>query len=87
MVEAAVRDALSRLERVGRVRVLLHAEDLALIEQANSPLRVEEIGGDRIRLEVSPEVGRGGCVVHTDFGVVDARREVKFEILRQAVES
>jgi len=87
MVEAAVRDALASLEQTGRVRVLLHPEDLSLIESVNSPLKHEEIGGERIRFEASPEVGRGGCLVHTDFGAVDARREVKFELLRQAIES
>jgi flagellar assembly protein FliH len=87
MVESAVRDALGSLEQTGRVRVLLHPEDLALIETINSPLRHEEIGGERIRFEASSEVGRGGCLVHTDFGAVDARREVKFELLRQAIES
>jgi len=87
MVEAAIRDALGSLEQTGRVRVLLHPDDLALIESVNSPRRHEEIGGERIRSEASGEVGRGGCLVHTDFGAVDARREVKFELLRQAIES
>jgi flagellar assembly protein FliH len=87
MIEAAIRDALQSLEQTGRVRVLLHHEDLALLESVNSPLRVQEIGGERIRFEASPEVGRGGCLIHTDFGAVDARREVKFELLRQAIES
>lgn len=87
MVEAVIRESLQSLEQTGRVRVQLHAEDLALIENVNSPLRLEEIGGERIRFEVSSEVGRGGCIIHTDFGAVDARREVKFELLRQAIES
>ncbi len=87
MVEAAIRDALGSLEQTGRVRILLHPDDLALLESVNSPLKAEEIGGERIRFEASAEVGRGGCLVHTDFGAVDARREVKFELLRQAIES
>lgn len=87
MVEAAIRDALQSLEQTGRVRVLLHQDDLALLESVNSPLRMQEIGGERIRFEASSEVGRGGCLIHTDFGAVDARREVKFELLRQAIES
>lgn len=87
MVEAAIRDALQSLEQTGRVRVLLHKDDLALLESVNSPLRTQEIGGERIRFEASSEVGRGGCLIHTDFGAVDARREVKFELLRQAIES
>jgi flagellar assembly protein FliH len=87
MVEAALDEALSSLRQTGRVRVQLHAEDLALLERVNSPILLRELGGERIRMEASPEVGRGGCLVFTDFGTVDARREVKLELLRQSMES
>ena len=87
MVEAALDEALSSLRQTGRVRVQLHAEDLALLERVNSPILLRELGGERIRMESSPEVGRGGCLVFTDFGTVDARREVKLELLRQSMES
>jgi flagellar assembly protein FliH len=87
MVEAALDEALSSLRQTGRVRVQLHAEDLALLERVNSPVLLRELGGERIRMEASPEVGRGGCLVFTDFGTVDARREVKLELLRQSMES
>ena len=87
MVEAALEEALASLRQTGRVRVQLHAEDLALIEGVNSPVLLKELGGERIHFEVSSEVGRGGCLVYTDFGTVDARREVKLELLRQSMES
>jgi flagellar biosynthesis/type III secretory pathway protein FliH len=87
MIEAALAEALGSLRQTGRVRVQLHAEDLALIEGVNSPVLLKELGGERIRFEASPEVGRGGCLVFTDFGTVDARREVKLELLRQSMES
>ena len=87
MIEAALDEALASLRQTGRVRVQLHAEDLALIEGVNSPVLLKELGGERIRFEASPEVGRGGCLVYTDFGTVDARREVKLELLRQSMES
>jgi len=87
MVEAALEEALVSLRQTGRVRVQLHAEDLALLEGVNSPVLLKELGGERIRFEVSSEVGRGGCLVYTDFGTVDARREVKLELLRQSMES
>jgi flagellar biosynthesis/type III secretory pathway protein FliH len=87
MVEAAIEEALESLQQTGRVRIQLHADDLALIERVNSPVLLKELGGERIRLESSAEVGRGGCLVYTDFGTVDARREVKLELLRQSMES
>lgn len=86
LVEAAVREALAEIEDQTQLRVLLHPEDLALLEKAASPLLTTSVGGDRMRVEASTEVTRGGCIVQTRLGVVDARRESKFEMLQQAVQ-
>ena len=85
MVEAAVREALGEAEKTGRITVMLHPEDLALIEQTRSPIMQEQVGGEAIRFQASATVGRGGCIVQTDFGSLDARRDTKFEMLKQAV--
>ncbi len=86
MIEAAVREALNQAKNSGKITVLLNPEDLALIEQVHSPLTREEMGGERITLQASPKISRGGCVIESDFGSLDARRETKYELLRQAVE-
>ena len=86
MVEAAVREALTQAEQTGRITVLLHPEDLELVEKVNCPLISELVGGEPVRFQASPIVGRGGCIVQTDFGSLDARRETKFELLKQAVQ-
>ena len=36
-----------------------------------------------LRFVHSPEATRGGCIVQTRFGVIDARRETKLEQLQQ----
>jgi flagellar biosynthesis/type III secretory pathway protein FliH len=86
LIESVVREALSQAENSGRITVLLNPEDLALIDQVHSPLTRQEIAGERIVLQAAPKVGRGGCIIESDFGTLDARREVKFELLRQVVE-
>ena len=85
-VAAVVRESLAEIEDKAQIRVLLHPEDLALLEQGGSPLLSTNIGGDRMRLESSSEVTRGGCLVQTRLGVIDGRRETKLEMLRQALE-
>jgi flagellar biosynthesis/type III secretory pathway protein FliH len=40
-----------------------------------------------IRFHDSPEVGRGGCLVQTRFGAIDARRETKLELIRKSLVS
>lgn len=84
MVQAVVREAVSELTDAGRITVQLHPEDLELLQSANAPVLNEEIAGDRMQFEASTTVTRGGCVLRTRFGSVDARRETKFEQLRQS---
>jgi flagellar biosynthesis/type III secretory pathway protein FliH len=40
-----------------------------------------------LRFIASSEVSRGGCIVQTRFGIIDARREIKFEQLAQSAAS
>ena len=87
LVQSVVREAVGELTDAGRITVHLHPEDLQLLQQANAPVLVEEIGGDRMQFESAPSVTRGGCVIRTRFGSMDARRETKLEQLRQAVAS
>ncbi|MBM3880962.1 MAG: hypothetical protein FJ387_14790 [Verrucomicrobia bacterium] len=85
LVERTVREALTQVEESASYTVLLHAEDLALLRQVNSPLLLPSGGLDRISFQPSENVTRGGCIVHTRFGTIDARRETKVELLRKAV--
>jgi flagellar assembly protein FliH len=84
-VEAAVREALADVERGSRITVLLNVEDLALLQRQNSPMLLAEAAGEGLRLEPSPEVTRGGCLVRTSFGAIDARRETKFALLEKSI--
>ncbi|HUI06968.1 MAG TPA: FliH/SctL family protein [Verrucomicrobiae bacterium] len=86
MVEAIVREALGQVEDTAEIVVALHLDDLALLEKSGSPLLAPTATGPKMTVRAGPEVTRGGCVVHTRFGVVDARRETKAELLQQAVQ-
>lgn len=87
MVEAAVREALSSIEQKGGITVFLNPMDYELLQQANAPVLLGDVGGERINFQASAKVTRGGCMVQTKFGVVDARRETKLEALKQSVQS
>ncbi len=82
MLEAVVQEALQQASDTAGVVIKLHPDDLALLRKHNSPLLngLPETGS--LRFTVSPEVTRGGCVVQTRFGQIDARRETKVEQLR-----
>ncbi len=85
MVEGAVKDALAQIEGTAQFTVRLHPADLELLQKADSPLLANGDGAKEFRFISAPEVTRGGCIVHTQFGVVDARRETKFDLIQRTL--
>lgn len=84
-VEAVVREAVRQAEDTAEITVQLHPDDLALLRTNHSPV----LGGlpecGPLKFLGSAEVTRGGCLVQTRFGLIDARRETKIEQLRQTL--
>jgi flagellar biosynthesis/type III secretory pathway protein FliH len=85
MVEATVRDALAQIENSAQFTVRLNPADLELLEKCDSPLLKEGDGVKEFRFVPSADVTRGGCLVLTQFGTVDARRETKFDLLQRTL--
>jgi flagellar assembly protein FliH len=85
MVEKVVREALSQVQDTAGISIQLHPEDLALLRKHKSPLLEGLPETGPLRFAGSDEVTRGGCVIQTRFGVVDASRETKLVQLRKAV--
>lgn len=78
-VQTVVRSALERAIGWGKATIRVHPEDHALLEQVRG--RIEEnIAGVMIsKIEPDPTVGRGGCILESNFGEVDARLERQSE--------
>jgi flagellar assembly protein FliH len=87
MLEGAIREALGNVEDAHEILVRLNAEDLDLLQKVNAPVLLASVGGEKVHFEVSNEVTRGGCLVQTRFGMIDARRETKFELLAKSLRS
>jgi flagellar assembly protein FliH len=86
MVEAAVHDALKHVESSAQVTVRLHPADLELLQKVDSPLLASSQSSNDFRFLSSVEVSRGGCLVETRFGTVDARRETKFDLIAKNIQ-
>jgi flagellar assembly protein FliH len=84
MVAAAMREALAQVEETADVQVMLHPDDFTLLKGSDAGLNADT-GAGRLRLASSPDVSRGGCVVRTHFGDIDARRETKLSQMRKAL--
>lgn len=84
LVEANLRAALAQVQEATRFLIHLHPDDLALLRQHGSDLLADPPGPQTMQFVPAPQIARGGCLVKTDFGLIDARRETRLELLRPA---
>ena len=82
----AVRGALRRLVERDRVLVLVHPDDLDVVREHADGI-VAELGGiEHCGIEADRRVARGGAIVRTAEGEVDATLETKLGRAREVVE-
>jgi flagellar assembly protein FliH len=85
MIESVVTEAVRQVEGSAEITVQLHPEDFKLLRLHQSAVLTGLPESGPLHFTGSPEVTRGGCLVQTRFGVIDARRETKLEQLRQTL--
>ncbi|HET6508860.1 MAG TPA: FliH/SctL family protein [Baekduia sp.] len=86
VVVDVVRGALRRLAERDRVTILVNPEDLELVRTASETL-VAELGGiEHCDVQAERRVGRGGAVVRTTEGEVDATLATKLASARKVLE-
>jgi flagellar biosynthesis/type III secretory pathway protein FliH len=85
LVEAAVHEALSYVEETAEYHVYLNPEDLALLRRVDSSLFHPSDPNARMHFHPAPEITRGGSLVKTRFGMIDAQRETKLCLLKQTL--
>lgn len=87
IVESSIQDTLGHCENDTEVAVYLNPEDLKLLKEAGSDLLADSPHQRRVRYLKDEEVSRGGCLVETNCGLIDGRRETREQLLREAVDS
>ena len=86
-VVEAVRGALRGIVERERITVLVHPDDLETVREAMDDLRAALGGISHCVVEAERRVSRGGAVVRTPDGDVDARVETKLQRAREVIES
>jgi flagellar biosynthesis/type III secretory pathway protein FliH len=80
------RGALRRLVERGRVLVLVNPDDLDLVRGGIADI-IGELGGiDHCEVQAERRVARGGAIVQTEEGEVDATLATKLARAREAIE-
>ena len=87
LVVEAVRGALRGIVERERITVLVHPEDLDLVRDAMDGMRTTLGGIEHCEVQAERRVSRGGAVVRTPDGDVDARVETKLQRAREVVET
>jgi flagellar biosynthesis/type III secretory pathway protein FliH len=86
LVLDVVRGALRCLVDRERVLILVHPEDLELVREAVDSL-VRQLGGiEHIEVQEERRVQRGGAIVRSTAGEIDARVQTKLENAREILE-
>ena len=80
-----VRGALRRLSERRRVTVLVHPDDLELVRAAADGFAAELGGIEHCDVQSERRLSRGGAVVRTDEGQVDASIETQLTRARELV--
>jgi flagellar assembly protein FliH len=81
-----VRGALRTIIERERVTLLVHPDDLDLMRDGVAQVTGALGGIEHLEVQEERRVGRGGAIVRTSLGEVDARIETKLERARSAVE-
>jgi flagellar assembly protein FliH len=82
-----VRGGLRSLVERERVTVLVNPDDLDLVRGARADMRASLGGIEHCDVQAERRVARGGAVVRTPEGDVDARLETKLARAREVVEA
>jgi len=75
LLVAMARVALERLGDAGSATIRLNPEDYSHTVQRHG----DHWAGSRVRVVADPSVSRGGCLVESDFGLIDASVDAQFE--------
>lgn len=73
VVMANVLSALKKVKTRGTVTIRVNMEDVKLITEHNQEFTAQLEGVEGITVVEDSSVDKGGCIVETDFGSIDAR--------------
>jgi flagellar assembly protein FliH len=76
----ALREAMESLPEPARLKVRIHPEDVEIMTKTMA----DELAREKLELSPDETVSRGGCVVETPVGNIDATLETAERAVRQA---
>jgi flagellar assembly protein FliH len=84
VVTRIIRQALGQVEHAGRITIKLNPADLELLADIKPQLLSGLPEAGRAAFQADEGIDRGGCLIETDGGEVDARIERQFQVVEEA---
>jgi flagellar assembly protein FliH len=78
-------EALESLKKPETVLVRVNPQDVAIVEGSTSSFASILAGVEEFSVEPDPSIPRGGCVVETNLGCVDAQLETQLSAVEKAL--
>lgn len=85
VVADQVRESLELLSRPSAVRILVHPEDVATIDDILPQLKETLSTCRHVELKSDDTVSRGGCIVRTEGGRIDATIEMQLQRMAETL--
>lgn len=83
IIQTVVRQALQASIKSEEFHIKVNPDDFALVNE-KKPLFLTSISGlNNITFEADPEISKGGCLIESDVGQVDATIEAKLDEIHQ----
>jgi len=88
LVQSLLAPHLARMRRAQQLVLRLHPDDIAWLQEHPQQLealcKTSQLEGS-ISLRADPEITRGGCVVESNLGALDARVETRLQLIGEAL--
>jgi len=86
-VACVAREALSRVNNPGKIKIKLNPDDLQFIKNTRSQFSRFLGNVDHILFEAEESIQSGGCLIETDRGDIDARIEKQFQAIEESFQT
>lgn len=80
-----VREALRKVAGNGKIVIRVHPEDLELLQKNRDFLEQQLSTFSSVEFVPSEDVEKGGCVIESESGIVDAQLSVQLEQIEEAL--
>lgn len=78
-----IHKAIQSLKYQKEIRIRIHPEDVAYLKDQKMQLYAMLGESKEIEVVEDPLVGRGGCIIDTEIGTIDARLETQLKVMER----